>query len=528
VEHGTYMGDEMTTSASHTSDTRPRDLESLDVTVAIIGAAFSGIAAGVNLKKAGITDFVMVERADDVGGVWRDNTYPGAACDTPSHLYSYSFAPNSEWERSYSRQPQILEYQRRVVAEQGLTKHLRLGEEVLDASWDDDAQRWVIETTGLNITARFLLDCAGPLVEPSLPDIEGLGSFAGAIFHSARWDHDVPLEGKRVAVIGTGASSVQFVPEIQPLAERLLVFQRTAPWISPKLDRRISKLERRVLDAVPVLSKALRANQLAYREVGHYPVMRRKQVARKAAEAVSRAMLRFQVRDPQLRERLEPNFEIGCKRILMSNQWYRALSQPNIDLVTEGIREIRPDGIVTADGVEHPVDVIVLGTGFHVFDAEIAQRIHGRDGRSLTETWGSQPKVYRGTTVPGFPNMFRFASVGSGLGHGSMVWQMEAQATYAVDAIRTLDRMGKASAEVLPAAVDSYIEDVTGKLKTSVWMGGGCRSWYMDESGAPTVLWPKSMTEYKWITRRFDAENYELRPESAAVGPAPAALAVAA
>ena len=403
-----------------------------------------------------------------------------------------------------------------------------LGEEVLDASWDDGAQRWVIETTGLTVSARYLLDCAGPLVEPSLPDIEGLGSFAGAIFHSSRWDHDVPLDGKRVAVIGTGASSIQFVPEIQPRVGRLLVFQRTAPWVSPKLDRSISKLERRVLGAAPVLSKALRANQLAYREIGHYPVMRRKKVARKAAEAVSRAMLRLQVRDPQLRERLKPDFEIGCKRILMSNEWYTTLGRPNVDLVTDGIREIRPGGIVTTDGVEHPVDVIVLGTGFQVFDAEIAQRIHGRDGRSLTQTWGSSPKVFRGTTVPGFPNMFRFASVGSGLGHGSMVWQMEAQATYAVDAIRTLDRMGKASAEVLPAAVDSYIEDVSGKLKTSVWMGGGCRSWYMDSSGAPTVLWPKSMTEYRWITRRFDAESYELRSEPAALVPERVALEVVA
>jgi cation diffusion facilitator CzcD-associated flavoprotein CzcO len=378
------------------------------------------------------------------------------------------------------------------------------------------------------VTARFLLDCAGPLVEPSVPEITGLDAFAGAIFHSARWDHDVSLDGKRVAVIGTGASSVQFVPEIQPGVGRLLVFQRTAPWVSPKLDRRIGKLERRVLRAAPVLSKALRATQLAYREVGHYPVMRRRRTARKAAEAISRALLRLQVCDPQLRDRLTPNFEIGCKRILMSNQWYKTLGRPNVDLITAGIREIRPGGIITADGVEHPVDVIVLGTGFHVFDAEIAQRIHGRDGSSLTETWGSDPKVYRGTTVPGFPNMFRFASVGSGLGHGSMVWQMEAQATYAVDAIRTLDRMGKASAEVRPAAVESYIEDVTGKLRTSVWMGGGCRSWYMDSSGAPTVLWPKSMTEYRWITRRFDAENYELSSEPAAMVPQQVVLEVAA
>ncbi|HYI36887.1 MAG TPA: NAD(P)/FAD-dependent oxidoreductase [Thermoleophilaceae bacterium] len=518
----------MTTAATTNPDAQVTHRDDLEVTVAIIGAAFSGIAAGVNLKNAGVTDFVMVERADDVGGVWRDNTYPGAACDTPSHLYSYSFAPNAEWQRSYSRQPQILAYQQRVVAEENLEPHLRLGEEVLDASWDHASQRWIIETTRLNITARFLLDCAGPLVEPSLPDIEGLDSFAGPVFHSARWDHEVPLNGKRVAVIGTGASAVQFVPEVQPQVDRLLVFQRTAPWVSPKLDRRIGKLERRILRVVPVLSKLLRANQLAYRELGHYPVMRRRQVARKAAEAISRAMLRVQVRDPRLRAQLKPNFEIGCKRILMSNQWYKALGRPNIDLVTEGIREIRPGGIVTADGVEHPVDVIVLGTGFHVFDAEIAQRVHGRHGESLTEAWGSDPKVFRGTTVHGFPNLFRFASVGSGLGHGSMVWQMEAQATYAVDAIRTLDRMGMASADVRPSAVDDYIEDVSGKLQTSVWMGGGCRSWYMDSSGAPTVLWPKSMTEYRWTTRHFDVENYELRPELAATVPQPVALEVVA
>ncbi|MCW2999775.1 MAG: hapE2 [Solirubrobacterales bacterium] len=496
-------------SASH-------DPEALLVRVAIIGAGLSGIAAAVNLKRAGITDFVLLERADDVGGVWRDNTYPGAGCDTPSHLYSYSFASNPDWKRSYSRQEQILDYQRRVVREEGLADHLRLGQEVLDATWDDARQRWRIKSTDLTVSAQVLLDCAGPLVEPSIPDIKGIGSFAGELFHSARWDHDVDLTGKRVAVIGTGASAVQFVPEIQPRADRLLIFQRTAPWVSPKLDRHVGELERRALRAVPVLSKALRAYQLAYRELGHYPVMRRRKAAKVAAEAVSRTMLRLQVKDPALRERLTPDFDIGCKRILMSNSWYATLNRPNVDVVTDGIREIRPDAIVTADGLEFPVDVIVLGTGFHVFDATIAQRVHGRDGRSLAQAWGTRPQVFRGTTVAGFPNMFRFASVGSGLGHGSMIWQMEAQAAYVVDAIRTLDAQGKASAEVRPEAVESYIEDITQDLQTSVWMGGGCRSWYMDDSGAPTVLWPRSMTAYRQMTRRFDPESYELRDGSPA------------
>ncbi|WP_205698769.1 NAD(P)/FAD-dependent oxidoreductase [Conexibacter sp. SYSU D00693] len=484
--------------------------------VAIIGAGLSGIAAAVNLKDAGIDDFVLLERAGDVGGVWRDNTYPGAACDTPSHLYSFSFATNPGWRRSYGRQAQIHQYTREVVDRHGLRAHLRLDHEVLDASWDDDAQQWVVTTPGETVRARVLLDCAGPLVEPSLPAIEGLESFDGPMFHSARWDHDVALAGKRVAVIGTGASAVQFVPELQPNVERLLVFQRTAPWVSPKVDRHIGPVERRVLSAVPAIAKALRANQFAYREAAHYPVMRRKRAVAKTVEALTRAIMCIQVRDPELRRRLQPDFEVGCKRILMSNTWYSTLAKPNVDVVTERIERITPTGLRTADGVDHHVDAIVLGTGFHIFDAEIAHRVHGRDGRSLAEAWGDQPRVFRGTTVAGFPNMFRFASVGSGLGHGSMVWQMEAQAAYVVDALRTLDERGMASAEVRADAVDAYFDDVLEGLRTSVWMGGGCRSWYQDASGAPTVLWPKSMTEYRRMTRRFDAESYELRP--AAVG----------
>lgn len=268
------------------------DASSTTTRVAIIGAGLSGIAAAVNLKQAGYTDFVILERAGDVGGVWRDNVYPGAACDTPSHLYSYSFEPNPDWKRSFSRQPQIHEYLKGITDKYGLRDNLRLNSEVLDASWDDQHHRWVLTTADSVVEAQVLLDCAGPLVEPSMPDIEGIESFGGTLFHSARWDHDTPLVGKRVAVIGTGASAVQFVPELQPNVDRLVVFQRTAPWVSPKLDRHIGALERGLLKFLPPLAKGLRANQTASRELGHYPLMRRNKFNRTLVTAVTRAMLR--------------------------------------------------------------------------------------------------------------------------------------------------------------------------------------------------------------------------------------------
>lgn len=478
--------------------------------VAIIGGGLSGIAAAVNLVQAGYSDFLVLEKAPDVGGVWRDNVYPGAACDTPSHLYSYSFEPNPEWKRSFSRQPQIHAYIRHVVEKYGLRDNLRLGTEVLDASWDDERHRWVLTTPDGQIESQLLLDCAGPLVEPSTPDIPGIEDFEGTLFHSARWDHDTQLAGRRVAVVGTGASAVQFVPELQPNVGRLMVFQRTAPWVSPKLDRHISAAERGLLKFLPPVAKALRANQTASRELGHYPLMRRNKLSRALVTGVTRIMLHAQVRDRTLRNKLKPNYELGCKRILMSNTWYSALVKPNVDVVTDAITRFTATGVQTADGTEHETDVIVLGTGFQVFDAPIAHRVHGRDGRSLSEAWGDQPHVFRGTTCRGFPNYFRFASIGSGLGHGSMIWQMEAQATYVVEALRTLDATGKASFDVKPEAVKAYMAKIFEDFEGSVWSLGGCDSWYKDASGAPSVLWPRSMTAYKNMIRTFDVRSYEL------------------
>ncbi len=477
--------------------------------IAIVGAGFAGLGAAVHLQRAGESDFVVLERAQDVGGVWRDNTYPGAACDVPSHLYSLSFAPNAGWSRSFSRQEEIHDYLRSVATDFGIRPRIRFGQELRDATWDDDAHHWVVTTTDLHFTADILIDGCGPLTEPARPDIPGFDTFAGAVFHSARWDHDYDLAGKRVAVIGTGASSIQFVPEIQPKVARLVLVQRTPPWLIPRNDRTITALERRVLAAVPALQKVPRALQFAVREAAHFPIITSRRV-RAVAQRVALAHLRRQVKDPALRERLTPDYEIGCKRILISNTWYPAITRPNVDIVG-GVTEIRPHTIVTADGAEHAVDAIILGTGFHVADAPAATLLHGRDGRSLAEVWGDRPSAYRGTTVAGFPNLFRLGGVGTATGHNSHVFQEESQLAYVLDALRTMRERGVDSIDVRPDAQRAYDAHVGRRVRETVWAVGGCDSWYLDGSGHASVVWPGPSTAFRRTTRRFDAEAYHLR-----------------
>ncbi|MCW3038729.1 MAG: hapE2, partial [Solirubrobacterales bacterium] len=334
------------------------------VHIAIVGTGFAGLAAAVHLQRDGERDLLILERAEDVGGVWRDNTYPGAACDVPSHLYSLSFAPNPGWTRSFSRQHEILEYLRSVATDFGLRPLIHFGEELHDATWDEMACRWDITTTGMHLTADVIIDGCGPLTEPALPAIPGLADFAGTVFHSARWDHDYDLQGKRVAVIGTGASSIQFVPEIQPLVDHLVLVQRTAPWVVPRNDRTITAAERRLLAKRPGLQRLARGTQYLTRELLHYPLVKSPRL-RRMAERVALGHLHRQVKDPALRVKLTPNYEIGCKRILISNAWYPAVAKPNVQVVT-GLAEVRAHSVVTSDGVEHPVDAIILGTGFHV------------------------------------------------------------------------------------------------------------------------------------------------------------------
>ena len=379
-----------------------------DVTVAIIGSGFGGIAMAASLNRAGITDVVLLERAADLGGTWRDNSYPGAACDVPSHLYCFSFAPNPDWSRSFSPQPEIWAYLRRVAVEEGVTEKVRFGEEVTSARWDPAACLWRVETTRSTLTARFLVSAAGPLSDPMIPDIPGLDTFEGTVFHSATWDHDYDLTGRNVAVIGTGASAIQFVPQIQPLVGQLTVFQRTPAWIMPRHDRQISGLERWLFRHMPVTQRIARAGIYCGREAYALGFVKDPAIMR-VAEAVALRHLHRQIADPDLLAKLIPSYRMGCKRILLSNDYYPALTQPNVSLVADGIKEIRKRSVLTSDGIAHHVDTLIFGTGFHVTDFPLASAIFGPDGVSLASRWSAKhaQTAFRGTTTAGFPEPVR-------------------------------------------------------------------------------------------------------------------------
>jgi cation diffusion facilitator CzcD-associated flavoprotein CzcO len=476
------------------------------VRIAVIGAGFGGLGAALRLKQRGYHDFVVLEAADDLGGTWRDNAYPGCACDVPSHVYSYSFLPNPDWSTSFSGQAEIWAYLRACAERGGVLPHLRYGHEVTAAAWDSAAGRWSITTTGGDFTAEVLVSACGPLSAPSVPQLPGLESFAGKVFHSARWDHSVDLEGKRVAVVGTGASAIQFVPEIQPLVRQLTIFQRTAPWIMPRRQRPIRDAERRLFRALPVAQRLARYGIYWAREgmaVGfrHPAVM-------KLAETQCRKELRRRIADPLLRAKLTPEFRLGCKRVLVSSDYLPAVAQPNVDVVTEGIVEVRPHAVVTADGVEHPVDAIIFGTGFHVTDPPVADLVRGRDGRTLAEAWSGSMQAYLGTTVAGFPNLFLLLGPNSGLGHNSVVFMIEAELEHLLKALAHLDSTGAAALEPSPAAQERYTAMVDRKMRGTVWTAGGCQSWYLDRTGRNSTLWPSYSFTYRLRARRFRPADY--------------------
>jgi cation diffusion facilitator CzcD-associated flavoprotein CzcO len=493
------------------------------VRVAIIGGGFAGLGLSILLKQAGIEDFAVFERADDVGGTWQVNTYPGCQCDVPSHLYSFSFAPNPDWTRTYSLQPEIRQYLRDLTDRHGLRPHIRLGHELQAAGWDEERARWRVQTSGGTWTAQVLVDATGPLSHPKLPAIRGLRRFEGTTFHSAEWNHDHDLDGERVAVIGTGASAIQFVPQIAGRVGRLHVFQRTAPWVLPHTDRPTTRLERRLYRALPLAQKAVRGTVYVSRELFLLGFICDQRVMR-IAEAIALAHLRKQVRDPQLRRRLTPSFRLGCKRVLLSNNWYPALARPNVEVVTEAIREVRGRTLVLADGSEREVDTIIHGTGFHVTDPPTAQLVRGSDGRTLAERAGEGIQAYRGATLAGLPNFFKLIGPNTGLGHSSMIYMIESQLRYVMDALRVIDEQQIASFEVRPEAVAAYNDRIQSKMPGTVWMSG-CASWYLDASGRNTTIWPDFTFRFRHHTRRFDTRAYVLRraAELPATTPAPAA-----
>jgi cation diffusion facilitator CzcD-associated flavoprotein CzcO len=479
--------------------------------IAIVGAGFSGLCMAIRLKQEGIEDFVVLERADEVGGTWRDNTYPGCQCDIPSALYSLSFAPNPDWTRFYPRQAEIRDYLQRVAKDFGVLPYIRFGHDMSGAAWDDDAQHWRLESSKGTLTADVLVGGTGGLSTPSTPDIPGLDDFEGTVFHSAEWDHDHDLEGERVAVIGTGASAIQFVPKIQPQVGQLHLFQRTPSWVMPDPDRRFSDFERRLFRRLPLTQRLLRAGLYFAHETTVFGTIVDRRLS-KVFEQIARRHLRSQVRDPELRAKLTPNYTLGCKRITMSDAYYPALTQPNAEVVTDPIREVRPGSIVTVDGTEREVDTIILGTGFKVHDNPAFERLRGRGGKTLREVWQGSPRAYLGTTIAGFPNLFLIVGPNSAGGYNSILFTTEAHVNYVIACLREMDKRGLKAVEVRPDVYEEFNRKADERLGASVWNKGGCASWYLDSNGRNGVWWPGFTWRLWQQTRRFDPGEYYLQP----------------
>jgi len=482
-----------------------------DVRVAIIGAGFGGLGVAIKLREAGFGDFVVLERDAALGGTWWANTYPGCACDVPAHLYSYSFQLNPNWSRMFAPQAEILEYIRRTARERGIEGHLRFHTEVQGARWDENEQRWHVRTSRGSLSAEVLVAAAGGLVEPKYPDIPGLGDFQGACYHSARWDHAHDLRGERVGVIGTGASSAQFIPEVQKLASQLTVFQRTPGWVLPRLDHPHSNTQKRLFARFPFLQRAVRSS-LYYSAEGLVLGLVYEQRLLRALERVARRHLEKQVPDPAVRARLTPSFRIGCKRIMFSNDYLRSYAEPNVELVSDGIREVVKDGVITNTGRHVQLDTILLGTGFHVFDPPHASGVYGRDGRTLKERWNDGGiRAYLGTAVANFPNHFMVMGPNTGLGNNSMINVIEAHAGFVVDALRTMDARALASVEVREDVEQRYNEDIQARLRHTVWNQGGCKSWYVGPDGRNHTLWPSFSDAFKRRLARFDEADFVTR-----------------
>lgn len=478
--------------------------------VVILGAGFAGVGMAIRLLQEGERDFVVLDRGNEVGGTWRDNTYPGCQCDVPSNLYSFSFAQNPDWGRSFAWQGEILDYLKGCADRFGVRPHLRLGTELISAEWDAAEQVWAIETSQGHLTASFLVSGHGGLSAPSVSDFPGLDRFRGTVFHSAAWRHDHSLDGERVAVVGTGASAIQIVPAIQPRVRQLFLFQRTPPWILPRLDREVSEAKKRRYRQLPFVQRLSRIRQYLSREILVLAMNGRLGIS-KILEAGAKKHLELQVPDPDLRARLTPHYALGCKRILISNDYYPALTQGNVQ-VASGVREVTERGVVSEDGVEHEVDTIVLCTGFKVTNHPVANLFRGRDGRTLAEHWAGGAFAYLGTTIPSFPNLFLITGPNTGLGHTSMVYMMEAQFTYILGALRAMRKSDAGALEVRPEAASAFAAEMQSMTKETVW-SSGCSSWYLDAQGRNTSVWPTFTWKFKKRTKRFDAGAYAFEPK---------------
>lgn len=479
--------------------------------VIVIGAGFGGLAAAHHLRQAGITDITVLERGDDVGGVWRENTYPGAACDVPSVLYSWSFARKHDWSHRYARQPEILDYIRKHATSSGLRDLVRTGAEVTDATWDDDAGRWTVDLAGgEQLSADVLVSAVGQLSRPSIPALAGLETFGGPAFHTATWDHDVSLVGRRVAVIGTGASAIQAVPAIVDEVAELKVFQRSAPYVVPKPDGAYSVRQQARYERHPQLHDLTRSGVFHLSEQLNKTLDSDGRLA-DLLRAAWQLHLRRQVHDPDLRARLVPDYPLGCKRLLFSNDWYPALTRPHVEVLTDAITSVEPGGIRTADGALHEVDVIVFGTGFAATEFLAPMRIRGRDGRLLSQAWEGGARAHLGMTVPEFPSFFVLYGPNTNLGGSSIIGMLEAQSRYVAQAVAEIGRSGPIEVRAERAA--AYDTEMQGRLGESVW--SSCASWYRDPSGRITTNWPGTVREYQQRTARFDVADFRMNEKAA-------------
>ena len=478
--------------------------------IVIIGGGFSGIGMAIRLRAEGIDDFVVLERAASHGGTWRDNSYPGCACDVQSVLYSFSFAPNPDWTRTFSPQAEIWAYLRRCATEYDIDRHFVFGETVQAAAWDDERQQWRVQSSTRSWRPEIVIMATGGLSDAVMPRIEGLPTFRGTMFHSAQWRHDVELTGKRVAVIGTGASAIQFVPRIQPQVAQLAVFQRTAPWIMPRRDKPIAAWRKQVYRHVPILQRAHRAATYLLREALHLPF--RNARAARVVEWIAARHMQAQVADSALRAKLRPGYRIGCKRILVSDDYYPALAQPNVTLVTDAIASIEAAGVRTADGALHAVDVIIVGTGFRPTDPVLAPHICGRMGESLAETWQGSPRAYMGTSHAGFPNFFSLMGPNTALGHSSVLLMIEAQVEHVIGVLQYMVSRHIAAAEPDAVAQRAWVASVDARLQGTTWNAGGCSSWYIDATGRNSTLWPDGVGRFRRTVARIDPREYRWMP----------------
>jgi cation diffusion facilitator CzcD-associated flavoprotein CzcO len=475
----------------------------------IVGSGFAGLCAAIKLKERG-RSFTILEKASGLGGTWRANHYPGCACDIPSHLYSFSFAPNPKWSRQYAPQSEILQYLEEVTDRYDLRRHIEFNQEVVRCEWRDNF--WQVHLgNGQTRTARWLVLGIGALSRPSYAKLEGLDKFRGQNFHSAEWNHDFSLEGKSVAVIGTGASAIQFVPQIAPRVGNLHLFQRTPPWVLPRPDRPIRPLEQKLFSLLPIAQRLQR--------YGIYWTNEARAYAFTVDPRLMKLVMRFgkkhiahQIKDPALRAKVTPHFMPGCKRVLMANDYYPTLARRNVEVVTDGISHVTENAVVTSDGRERKVDAIIHGTGFHVTDFLTNLQIIGKDGTDLNDAWRNGVEAYLGSNASGYPNMFMMCGPNTGLGHNSMVFMIEAQVHHMLECMRAVEKRGAIACEIRADAQHEFNRGIQPRLKKTVW-ASGCKSWYLDDKGNNPTLWPGFTVEFWLKTRKMDQSLYLFHDE---------------